>query len=75
MKTVDAFTFFNELDVLEWRLQELYPAVDKFILVEATHTHTIPLGRHARREPYLAPHPVDRQAEQPPDRTRQKRRR
>lgn len=36
---VDCFTFYNELDVLEWRLTELYPVVDKFVLVEATHTH------------------------------------
>ena len=36
---VDAFTFFNELDILEWRLAELYPVVDQFVLVEATHTH------------------------------------
>ena len=35
----DCFMFFNELDVLEIRLNELYHAVDKFILVEATKTH------------------------------------
>ncbi len=32
--------FFNELDVLEVRLNELYDVVDKFILVEATKTFT-----------------------------------
>ncbi len=32
--------FFNELDVLEVRLNELYGVVDKFILVEATKTFT-----------------------------------
>ncbi|MFI5203079.1 MAG: hypothetical protein ACHQF2_01185 [Flavobacteriales bacterium] len=36
---VDCFTFFNELDLLEIRLNELNPVVDKFVLVEATHTH------------------------------------
>src|SRR5690349_4215228 len=36
---IDAFTFFNELDILEIRLTELYPVVDQFILVEATRTH------------------------------------
>lgn len=35
----DCFTFFNELDVLEIRLSELYDVVDRFVLVEATHTH------------------------------------
>lgn len=35
----DTFTFWAELDVLEIRLAELYPVVDYFILVEATHTH------------------------------------
>jgi len=36
----DCFLFFNELDVLEVRLNELYKTVDKFILVEATKTFT-----------------------------------
>jgi beta-1,4-mannosyl-glycoprotein beta-1,4-N-acetylglucosaminyltransferase len=36
---VDAFPFFNELDILEVRLTELYDVVDYFILVEATRTH------------------------------------
>src|SRR3954464_1583382 len=35
----DCFTFFNELDLLEIRLNELDPVVDKFVLVEATKTH------------------------------------
>lgn len=35
----DCFTFFNELDLLEIRLNTLYPVVDKFVLVEATRTH------------------------------------
>ena len=32
------FTFFNELDILEILLQELWPVVDRFILVESTRT-------------------------------------
>ncbi len=34
----DCFAFFNELDLLELRLQELSPVVDRFVLVEATRT-------------------------------------
>lgn len=34
----DCFLFFNELDLLEIRLNELNPVVDKFVLVEATRT-------------------------------------
>lgn len=36
----DCFTFFDELMLLEIRLKELSPVVDKFVLVEATHTHS-----------------------------------
>jgi beta-1,4-mannosyl-glycoprotein beta-1,4-N-acetylglucosaminyltransferase len=35
----DCFTFFNELDLLDVRLHELAPVVDRFVLVEATRTH------------------------------------
>lgn len=35
----DCFSFFNELDLLEIRLNELHSIVDKFVLVEATRTH------------------------------------
>jgi beta-1,4-mannosyl-glycoprotein beta-1,4-N-acetylglucosaminyltransferase len=35
----DCFTFFNELDLLELRLNELDSVIDKFVLVEATKTH------------------------------------
>ena len=35
----DCFTFFNELDLLEIRLNTLNAVVDKFVLVEATLTH------------------------------------
>jgi len=34
----DCFTFFNELDLLELRIQILNDVVDKFVLVEATKT-------------------------------------
>ena len=39
MKIYDCFLFFNELDILEIRLNELYNVVDKFIIVEATESH------------------------------------
>jgi hypothetical protein len=39
MKIYDCFTFNNELDALEVRLNELYPVVDHFVLVEASRTH------------------------------------
>ncbi|MCX8489710.1 MAG: hypothetical protein ORN54_01435 [Cyclobacteriaceae bacterium] len=38
MKIYDCFSFFNELDLLEIRLNELDPVVDVFVLVEATKT-------------------------------------
>jgi beta-1,4-mannosyl-glycoprotein beta-1,4-N-acetylglucosaminyltransferase len=40
MKVVDCFTFFNELDLLEYRLDTLDPFVDHFIIVESTKTFT-----------------------------------
>jgi hypothetical protein len=36
----DCFTFFNEFDVLRLRLAELWEVVDRFVLVEATRTHS-----------------------------------
>lgn len=36
----DCFTFFNELDLLEIRLNVLNEVVDKFVLVEMARTHT-----------------------------------
>ena len=36
----DCFTFFNELDLLEIRLNVLDDVVDKFVLVEMSKTHT-----------------------------------
>lgn len=37
-KIYDCFTFFNELELLKVRLEELYDDVDYFVLVEATQT-------------------------------------
>lgn len=37
-KVVDCFLFYNELTLLKYRLALLYPYVDYFVLVEATHT-------------------------------------
>ena len=58
-KIYDAFTFFNELELLAIRLEELDSIVDHFVLVEGTLTFTgapKPLyffeNRH-RFEPYL----------------------
>jgi len=39
MKTVDAFIFFNELELLDIRLNVLNDKVDYFILVESTVSH------------------------------------
>lgn len=38
---VDTFPFFNELDLLEIRLEHLSPLVDKFVLVEAAKTQSL----------------------------------
>lgn len=38
MKIVDGFTFYNEFQLLSYRLHLLYDVVDFFIIVEATHT-------------------------------------
>ena len=40
MKIFDCFTFYNELDLLEIRLEELYDTVDYFVIVEANQTFT-----------------------------------
>ncbi len=39
MRIFDCFPFFNELDVLEIRLHEMAPLVDKFIILEAGETY------------------------------------
>jgi len=40
MQIIDAFLFFNELELLDIRLNILDSKVDKFVLVESTVTHT-----------------------------------
>jgi hypothetical protein len=40
MRIFDCFTFYNELDLLEIRLKELYNTVDVFVIVEGTSTFT-----------------------------------
>jgi hypothetical protein len=47
MQIYDCFTFYNEFDLLEIRLAELYNTVDHFVLVEANQTFT------NRPKPYL----------------------
>lgn len=49
MKVIDAFTFFNELDLLEIRLHEMAPLVDHFVIVEALEPH----GSGKRRDAVL----------------------
>jgi hypothetical protein len=52
-RVVDVFPFFDELMVLELRLQEMAPWVDKFVILEADQTFTgqpKPLHFHAHRE-------------------------
>jgi beta-1,4-mannosyl-glycoprotein beta-1,4-N-acetylglucosaminyltransferase len=40
MKIIDCFIFYNELDLLNYRLTILNKYVDYFVLVESTHTFT-----------------------------------
>ena len=40
MKILDCFTFYNELDLLTYRLNLLNDIVDYFIIVEANQTHS-----------------------------------
>jgi len=39
MKIIDAFIFYNEIDLLRYRLELLHEVVDYFVIVEATLTH------------------------------------
>lgn len=50
---VDCFVFYNELDMLDYRLSILYPHVNAFVLVESTRTFIgvlKPLYYHENRE-------------------------
>ncbi|MBY6261984.1 hypothetical protein EI613_08605 [Azospirillum sp. 412522] len=55
----DCCTFFNEAEILEIRLAELYDVVEGFVVVEATHTHSgepkaLSFGDHRERfRPYM----------------------
>ena len=53
MKVIDSFIFYNELDLLLYRLTILDPYVDYFVLVESTRTfsgETKPLFYEQNRE-------------------------
>ena len=39
MKIFDCFTFYNELDLLEIRLHQLWDKVDRFVIVEGDRTY------------------------------------
>lgn len=55
MKVIDCFLFFNELDLLEVRLNSLGPYVDEFVLCEMTTDHrgrVKPLFFEANKERY-----------------------
>lgn len=56
MKTFDCFTFFNELDLLEFRLKLLDPFVDYFVLAESNVTHS------GKEKPYYFQQHRDRYA-------------
>jgi Glycosyltransferase family 17 len=47
MKVYDCFTFHNEFDILELRLEELWDVVDYFVIAEANVTH------QSQPKPYL----------------------
>jgi len=40
MKVYDMFSFYNEFEILEIRLRELWDTVDYFVLVESSASHT-----------------------------------
>ena len=40
MKVYDCFTFYNEFELLELRLNSLYDVVDYFVIVEGTKTQS-----------------------------------
>lgn len=55
MAVYDCFTLFDELDVLEIRLEEMAPAVDLFVIAEATRDpqgRSKPLHYHENRSRY-----------------------
>lgn len=53
----DGFIFYNELDILQIRLEELYPVVDRFVLVESDKTF------RGKPKPYVFEENKDRYAQ------------
>lgn len=56
-KVIDCFTFFNELDLLEFRLKLLSDVVDKFVICESNITHSgkpKPYYYHENKERFSA---------------------
>lgn len=56
MKIYDCFTFFNEFELLEWRLKLLYDVVDCFVIVEMNRTfqnHTKPFNYEENQARFL----------------------
>lgn len=39
MKIIDCFSFYNEIDILTYKLNILNDYIDYFVIVECTHTH------------------------------------
>ena len=37
---IDAFTYFNEKELVELRIKYLNESIDYFVIIEADHTHT-----------------------------------
>jgi len=54
MKIFDCFTFFNELDLLEFRLKFLDKHIDYFVIAESNITHS------GQSKPYYFPEAKDR---------------
>ena len=55
MKVYDCFTFFNEFELLELRLETFYDIVDRFVIVEADKTHANkpkPFNFYKRRDDF-----------------------
>ena len=55
MKVYDCFTFFNEFELLELRLETFYDIVDRFVIVEADKTHANkpkPFNFYERRDDF-----------------------
>ncbi len=52
-KILDCFTFYNEIELLTYRLNILNDVVDYFIIVESTHTHVGNVALYSNYNPYL----------------------